>query len=216
MDQDGPASAGIWREVPRQPKQRRCHECGKRTFYWLLEKEGAVCDDCANLRTMAKPSPRSSPDAGGNNGKKGKSKIAPSKKIAILAKRAAGESKASISRDLHVAHNTVTKVLNETDFEQAVSEGRFGCVKLIPRAINGLGMAMDKGDGATCNRFLENIGVVGPNVIDAMRRPSARQQGAINVLVQAGATVTVQAAAAEKTINAEVVSSSDSPPSSQP
>jgi protein-arginine kinase activator protein McsA len=160
MDTDNRTNAGTWTEIARQSKQKRCHGCGKRTFYWLFERGGAICSDCVNLRSMVKPVPESASAGESTNGKNGKSKIAPAKKIAIIARRAAGETKASISRELHVAHNTVTKVLNEADFDRMVEQGRWNSGGLIPVALEGLEISMRKGDGQVCNRFLENVGVL--------------------------------------------------------
>lgn len=96
-----------------------------------------------------------------NNGKKSRSTIAPATKNAILAKRANGQSKLSIARDVHVAPGTVRKVLDEADFDQLIQQGRSDCAGLLPEAIEGLKRAFAKGEGATCYRFLEGMGVIG-------------------------------------------------------
>jgi uncharacterized membrane protein len=158
---DPPANAGSWTEIPRQLKQKRCHECSKRTFCWLFEAEGAVCSVCVNLRTMPKPIAKSVSTGENREVKKRESTVAPSIKNAILAKRACGQSKLSIAKDMHVALGTVRNVLNEADFDHLLQQGRFDSVRLIPAAINGLEKSMGKGDGTTCIRFLEGVGVIG-------------------------------------------------------
>jgi hypothetical protein len=205
------AGTNVWTEVPRQPKQRYCHECKKRTFYWLFEREGAVCSDCVNLRNMQAPPAKAEPAGGIGPAKKSRSTIAPAKKIAILAKRATGGSKASISKDVGVAIGTVTKVLNENDFDRAIEEGRFQSVRLIPIALNGLEKSMNKGDGQVCNRFLENVGVLAgkPNGKSGF---DPTLSVAIGQLIYNGNPPQAKPAAA---IDAEVVSSSPSPSSSQ-
>ena len=200
--EDPAANAGTWTEVPRQLKQKRCHECRKRTFYWLFEQEGAICSDCVNLRNMAKPPAESEP-AGNGEAKKSRSTIAPVKKIAILAKRANGDTKASIARDLHVSRDTVAKVLTEADFDSAVEKGRFATVRLIPAAISGLEKSMGKGDGSTCIRFLEGVGVIGENV---RRIPTPANDALMRAIVNL-----IDPEAAKPAIDAEVVTGSSSP-----
>jgi hypothetical protein len=195
--------ASLWTEVPHQPKQKYCHECKKRTYYWLFEQEGAVCSDCVNLRNMAKPPAKSEPTGGNGEAKKSRSTIAPAKKIAILAKRASGASKGAISRDLGIAFNTVTKVLNENDFDRVVEQGRWDSVRLIPVALKGLELSMSKGDGNTCNRFLENVGVTGENV---RRIPTPANDALMRAIVNL-----INPEAAKPAIEAEVVTASSSP-----
>jgi hypothetical protein len=212
-EQDNGTKAGFWTDVPRQLKQKRCHECGKRTFYWLFEPGGAICTDCVNLRTMQKPIPRSEPMGANGNGKKSRSTIAPAKKIAILAKRATGASKGAISREIGVAFNTVTKVLNENDFDRAVEQGRFDSVRLIPVALRGLEKSMGKGDGQVCTRFLENVGVL------AEKSGKRAQDPSLVLAIQnlmGNVTLAAPQAAPIPAVDAEVVSSSASPSSSQP
>jgi hypothetical protein len=199
--------ASLWTEVPRQVKQKYCHECTKRTFYWLWEKEGAICRDCVNLRNMPKPPDRTEPANGNGRARKSRSYIAPAKRIAIIAKRAAGESKASISRQVHSSRDTVAKVLNEADFDSAVEQGRFNAVELIQVALGGLEKSMSKGDGQVCNRFLENIGVLVEKSGKRAQDPSLTL--AIQNLMGNVTLAAPQAASAPAT-NVEVVSVSSS------
>jgi uncharacterized membrane protein len=203
--EDAAANAGTWIEVPRQLKQKRCHECKKRTFYWLFESEGAVCSDCVNLRNTAKPPEKGEAANGEVEARKSRSTIAPVKKIAILARRANGDTKASIARDLHVSRDTVAKVLTEADFDSAVEKGRFATVRLIPAAISGLEKSMGKGDGSTCIRFLEGVGVIGENV---RRIPTPANDALMRAIVNL-----IQPEAAKPPIDAEVVTGPSSPSS---
>jgi hypothetical protein len=70
---------------------------------------------------------------------------------------------------------------------------------------------MRKGDGNTCNRFLENVGVLA----EKPRKPAGDPTLILAIQNLMGG-VTVQAAEARPAINAEVVSSSDSSSPSQP
>jgi uncharacterized membrane protein len=203
LESEAPAAnVGSWIEVPRQLKQKRCHECKKRTFYWLFEPEGAVCSDCVNLRNMTKPPEKSEAANREREARKSRSTIAPVKKIAILAKRANGDTKASIARDLHVSRDTVAKVLTEAEFDSAVEKGRFATVRLIPAAINGLEKSMGKGDGSTCIRFLEGVGVIGENV---RRIPTPANDALMRAIVNL-----IDPEAAKPAIDAEVVTGSTS------
>jgi uncharacterized membrane protein len=201
--EDPAANAGTWTEVPRQLKQKRCHECSKRTFYWLFEAEGAICTVCVNLRTMPRPIPQSVSAAESTSGKKRKSTVAPTIKNAILAKRACGQSKLSIAKEMHVAPGTVRNVLNEADFDQQVQQGRLDSVRLIPAAINGLEKSMGKGDGSTCIRFLEGVGIIGENV---RRIPTPANDALMRAIVNL-----IDPEAAKPAIDAEVVTGSSSP-----
>lgn len=203
---DPTANTGTWTEVPRQSKQKRCHECSKRTFYWLFEAEGAVCKVCVNLRTMPRPIPHSSSVGESTNGKKRKSTVAPTIKNAILAKRACGQSKLSIAKEMHVAPGTVRNVLNEADFDQQVQQGRLDSVRLIPAAINGLEKSMGKGDGSTCIRFLESVGVIGENV--------RRIAPPLNDALMRAIVSLIHPEAAKPAIDAEVVTGSGLPSTS--
>ena len=60
-----------------------------------------------------------------------------------------------------MAPGTVRKVLDEADFDQLVQQGRSDCAGLLPEAIKGLKRAFERGEGATCCRFLEGMGVLG-------------------------------------------------------
>jgi hypothetical protein len=201
--EDPAANSGSWTEVPRQLKQKRCHQCSKRTFYWLFEAKGAVCKVCVNLRTMPRPIPQTVSVGENTNGKKRKSNMAPTIKNAILAKRACGQSKLSIAKEMHVAPGTVRNVLDEADFDQQVQQGRLDSGRLIPAAINGLEKSMGKGDGSTCIRFLEGVGVLGEKV---RRIPTPENDALMRAIVNL-----IQPEAAKPPIDAEVVTGPSSP-----
>jgi hypothetical protein len=172
--------AGIWVATPRQPKQERCrqnlaHSKPKRTFFWIMESNGPVCQDCVNLRetkrAIAEGQLSGNTGNGAMPGKSGKatrSTKAPAIMGAVLAKRAVGESKAKIARELRISHNTVDAIIKQTDFDAKIAEGRAQAVELIPEALSGAQKAFAKGDGATSCRFLEGLRVLGED-----RKPKA-------------------------------------------
>ena len=192
---------GIWVAVPRQPKQARCrhnfaHTEPKRTFYWIIESSGHICQDCMNVRETRKAldegklagiaSNGGNPNSPGKSGKVSRSTKAPVVIGAVLAKRANGANKAEIARDLRISHNTVDKILSETEFDSQIALGRSQAIGLIPEALSGAKMAFAKGDGATSCRFLEGVGVLGEKAQGRHHPDSVRAQQAINILIKAG------------------------------
>ncbi len=212
--------SGKWIDVPRQDSQKRCGVCDppKRTFYWTWEKDEKgkpriVCGDCLNARTArAIAAPVEAQNGGRKPGRKSGSYIAPSKRIAIITARARGDSKASISREVHSSRDTVAKVLNEADFDKRVEEGRFKVIDLVEDAIAGIKLACAKGDGSTAIRLLEGVNVLGPKA-NGKRGQDPNLFVAIQNLMLGTATPQT---ASPPAISAEVVSVSSSPSSSQP
>jgi len=64
-----------------------------------------------------------------------KSIKAPAIQSAVLAKRANGESKRKISKDLDIAYNTVTSVIDLNQFDEALAKNQASSIALIPQAI---------------------------------------------------------------------------------
>jgi hypothetical protein len=80
----------------------------------------------------------------------------PAIQSAILAKRANGASKAKISRELGVAVNTVTNVLELNDFDRNLDSERLESLSLIPLARAAVKARLEKNDGAIGIKVLEN------------------------------------------------------------
>jgi predicted transcriptional regulator len=55
-------------------------------------------------------------------------------KNAVVAKAIAGESKSKIAEDLGITRNTVRRILNETEINQFVGQGKSTLFELIPQA----------------------------------------------------------------------------------
>ena len=158
---------------------------------------------------MPKPPVKTEPVGVNVQAKKSRSTIAPTVKNAILVKRASGQSKLSIAKEMHVAPGTVRKVLTEADFDQLIQQGRSDVMELVPDAIQGIKKACAKGDGSTAIRLLEGVSVLGPK---PRKLPS---DPALTLAIQnLMGNVTLQVASAEKAINAEVISTNSSSPSS--
>lgn len=104
----------------------------------------------------------------------------------VLAKRVTGDSKAKIARDLGMAVNTVTSIIELTDFEREIEAGRISCVKLIGKGAQAIEKAFDKGDGALAVRMFEGLGILGNSTKTGNKAMGAdlHLQQAINVLIQ--------------------------------
>lgn len=128
----------------------------------------------------------------------------PAVQTAIIAKRVQGASVAQIARDLDISRNTVTSIVELSTVEQQIEQYRKDAVALAPLAIKAVSNQIESGDGDLGLRLLDRIGVIGEDAIDTVRRNSHRQHNAINVLVQPGATVTVQAGDGHSTVPQQV------------
>jgi hypothetical protein len=84
------------------------------------------------------------------------SRKAPATQNAILAKRAAGHSKAKISRDLGISPNTTTSILELNDFDRNLQTEQAQSLSLIPRAIQVAHDRLAKGSENMAIKVLEN------------------------------------------------------------
>ena len=72
------------------------------------------------------------------------SRKAPSVKTAIILKRLQGQDKTSISKDLGVARNTVTTILEENDVDRIMQDGQVETLKRVPAALRTLDVRLEK------------------------------------------------------------------------
>jgi len=166
-------SPGIWAPLPKQSKQARCrqnlsHLQTRRTFFWAIEPSGPICQECVNARQMRMALAETQENgnggnvsAAGNAGKRPRTTKAPAIVGAVLAKRANGANKAQIARDLKMSTNTVNKILDESEFDVQIAEGRRACVGLIPKAVTAVNTQLSRGDGTLGLKLLENLQVIG-------------------------------------------------------
>jgi hypothetical protein len=80
----------------------------------------------------------------------------PAIQSAILAKRANGSSKAKIAKELGMAINTVTNVLELNDFDKNLQTEQAQSLKLIPKAIQVAHDRLSKGSENMAIHVLEN------------------------------------------------------------
>ena len=84
----------------------------------------------------------------------------PAVKAAVLARYVAGDSKSKIARGLHIDRETVTRILSEPEYREAIEASRSRCVELLPKAERAVESQLDEGDGDLGLRFLEKTGVL--------------------------------------------------------
>jgi hypothetical protein len=77
-------------------------------------------------------------------------------KNAIIARRASGESKAQIARELDIATNTVSSILELSDFERMRENGDLATHKLIPKSVAVLDTRLDLIDLDAAKYVLSN------------------------------------------------------------
>ena len=88
--------------------------------------------------------------------KTSRSRKAPSLKTAVIVKRSQGQDKTSISKDLGIARNTVTRILEENDVTRDIEANQRVSLGLIPRAIQVAHDRLTKGSENMAIKVLEN------------------------------------------------------------
>ena len=73
-----PTPRAIWSPLPKQPRQARCrqnlaHSETRRTFYWIAEQSGPICQECVNVRNTRMALAGQEAGNSGNEMKAGKS-----------------------------------------------------------------------------------------------------------------------------------------------
>ena len=79
----------------------------------------------------------------------------------VIAKTILGESKTQIGKDLGIARNTVTGILEDSDIERQIVEGTLACANLIPESVRVVRHRLKKNSEHAAFRILEGIGVLG-------------------------------------------------------
>jgi hypothetical protein len=102
-------------------RQFLAHSDERRTFYWVMESTGPVCQQCVNVRnTKAALAEQEAGKSGnqdklGKSGKQRRSIKAPAFVGTVLAKRALGENYSQIAREARSSRNTVKQIIAESD-----------------------------------------------------------------------------------------------------
>jgi hypothetical protein len=77
-------------------------------------------------------------------------------KTAVIAKRANGENKASIARDLEITPNCVTAICEESGIDRHLESSRLQSLELIPEAIRVARVRLSKDSENMAVKVLEN------------------------------------------------------------
>ena len=93
--------------------------------------------------------------------KPAKSRKAPAIQAAILAKRAIGTSKRQIAKEMQVSPNTVTSIIELSDFDAKLTDGRTLCAELIPASVRVVKHRLAQNSENAAFKLLEGIGVLG-------------------------------------------------------
>jgi transposase len=85
----------------------------------------------------------------------------PAVQAAVIAKAMNGDSKRQIAEDLGLGRNTVTSILSDAELNQLVLEGKSAIYRLIPKSVQALDRAIDKGKTTDeAQLVLRNTGVL--------------------------------------------------------
>lgn len=79
---------------------------------------------------------------------------------AVIAKYAAGEPKLQIAKDLQMARGTIDSILNASEIEQHLLEGRSDCIRMIPRSVRVMSDRLAKGSETAALAILRGTQVL--------------------------------------------------------
>jgi hypothetical protein len=65
-------------------------------------------------------------------------------KTAVVAKRANGQNKSSIARDLQITTNCVTAIIEESDIDRILQDGQIETLRRVPAALKTLDIRLEK------------------------------------------------------------------------
>jgi len=73
-----------------------------------------------------------------------KSRKAPAVKTAVLAKRVQGQSITNIANDLGITRNTTRAIIDESNLDQLMEDGRIQTLNRVPAALKTLDVRLEK------------------------------------------------------------------------
>jgi hypothetical protein len=86
----------------------------------------------------------------------GRSRKAPALKTQVIIKRSQGQDKTSIGKDLGIARNTVTRIIEECDVERHIEANRSASLDLIPESIRVAKYRLSQNSENMAIKVLEN------------------------------------------------------------
>jgi hypothetical protein len=149
-----------------------------------------------------------------------KSLKSPSVQARVLQKRANGASKAQIARELGIAVNTTTSILELNDFDRTLQSEQAESLKLIPLARKAVLARLNKDDGAIGIKVLENT--IWPINQKQSGAPTIELSNAVNIMFKqaqsaesSAAPIERQSVADDKTIESAKASDVQEAPASE-
>jgi hypothetical protein len=138
-------------------------------------------------------------------------------KAKVLLKRANGETKYSISKDLGMSHNTVDVILKEANFDGQVETGRNLCSTLIPESIRVVKHRLAQNSETAAFKLLEGIGVLGKDAKPSVQGEQFQLNQAISIMFKPQSTDTKQVSETPAiTVTAEQATHNCPPQDTQP
>lgn len=91
---------------------------------------------------------------------RGKSTKAPALKNEVIVRRAMGQSKSVIAKQLKIAPNTVASIVALSNIDDMLESGRLSVHQLIPKSVNVMDERLDKGSESAAIEILRGTGVL--------------------------------------------------------
>ena len=113
-----------------------------------------------------------------------RSRKAPAIQAAILAKRAIGTSKRQIAKEMRISPNTVSSVIELSDFDSQLTSGRTLCAELIPSSVKVVKHRLAQNSETAAFRLLEGIGVLGKDAKPTAPPATIELTNAVNIMFQ--------------------------------
>lgn len=83
-------------------------------------------------------------------------------KAQVLARTAVGQDKTRISKDLGIHRHTVTRILNDAEFRQALEATKYQTAELLDKSVEHIRFELDSRRPGAGFRLQEGFGILGP------------------------------------------------------
>jgi hypothetical protein len=85
----------------------------------------------------------------------------PAIKNEVIARRVLGQTKTRIAKDLGIAINTASSIIDLSGVDRMLDSARLGCAGLAQKAVTVVDEKLDKKSESAAFRLLEGVGVLG-------------------------------------------------------
>lgn len=131
------------------------------------------------------------------------SRKAPAIKTAVTLKRLQGHDKTRISRELGIARNTVTAILEENDVERLMQDGQTEVLRRVPAALDVLDVRLEKNSENAAIWLLDKC-------FDAKNSGRKPEPGLTLAIQNLMGNVTVQATETKQVVERQAIEVSNS------